>query len=95
MSARQARAGSPARFALPPSLPPRGLTRKQAAEYISVSTTFFDRLVAEKVMPEPIRLGRRNIWDRTQLDLAFNRLQPHSAGSPFDDVDHNPWDEAV
>lgn len=95
MNTRQAKVGPATRSALPLSLPPRGLTREQAAEYISVSPSFFDGLVANGIMPSPVRLGRRNIWDRAQLDLAFNRLQPHSADPALDGDGINPWDEPV
>ena len=35
------------RSALPPSLPPRGLSRVQAAEYIGVSPSLFDEMVRD------------------------------------------------
>ena len=56
---------------LPPNLPPRGLSREEAARYIGVGTTKFDELVQAKLMPGPKRLGSRVIWDRNQLDTAF------------------------
>jgi hypothetical protein len=42
VSAQQRRRGT----ALPVSLPPRGLSRAQAAEYVGVSPSTFDKLVA-------------------------------------------------
>lgn len=54
--------------------PPRGLSREEAARYIGVGTTKFDELVADRKMPQPKRLGGRVIWDRIQLDMAFNDL---------------------
>jgi predicted DNA-binding transcriptional regulator AlpA len=59
---------------LPHSLPPRGLSREQAAACVGVSPTFFDQLVAERLMPSPKRIGRRCLWDRIQLDAAFAAL---------------------
>ena len=59
---------------LPPSLPPRGLSRVQSAAYIGVSTTLFDELVKDGRMPQPIRLNSRLVWDRLQLDDAFAAL---------------------
>jgi excisionase family DNA binding protein len=59
---------------LPLSLPPRGLSRVEAAQYIGVSPTTFDQMVADGRMPKPKRIGRRAIWDRQQLDLAFFAL---------------------
>lgn len=56
---------------LPLSLPPRGLRRAEAAAYIGVSTTLFDWMMGEGLMPKPKRVGGRVIWDRLQLDEAF------------------------
>lgn len=53
---------------------PRGLSRIEAARYIGVSPTTFDRLVAEGTMPTPKEIGARRIYDRTQLDRAFDAL---------------------
>jgi predicted DNA-binding transcriptional regulator AlpA len=41
---------------LPPSLPPRGLSRVYAAAYIGVSPSKFDEMVADKRMPVRSRL---------------------------------------
>lgn len=54
--------------------PRRGLNREEAATYIGVSPSFFDGLVKEGIMPRPIRLKGRVIWDRHQLDEAFEDL---------------------
>ena len=54
--------------------PPRGLSREEAARYIGVSATTFDRLIAEGRMPKPLRVGKRTIWDRVKLGLAFSAL---------------------
>lgn len=51
--------------------PKRGLTRNEAAHYIGVSPTTFDRLVQQKIMPKPIRAFARAIWDLKALDDAF------------------------
>lgn len=59
---------------LPLSLPPRGLRREQAAEYIGVSVSLFDKLVAEGRMPPPKMIGARKVWDRVALDQAFFEL---------------------
>jgi predicted DNA-binding transcriptional regulator AlpA len=59
---------------LPASLPPRGLSRIEAAAYVGVGPTLFDELVADRRMPRPKRVGRRVIWDRVALDAAFVAL---------------------
>jgi predicted DNA-binding transcriptional regulator AlpA len=71
---------------LPQSLPPRGLSRSEAAAYVGVSPTLFDRLVADGRMPRPKRIAARTVWDRRALDLAFTEIPDGS------DVD-NPWDD--
>jgi len=59
---------------LPRSLPPRGLSRVQAAEYVGISPTKFDELVKDGRMPLPKRIDARAVWDRVQLDNAFAAL---------------------
>ncbi|TGN86699.1 hypothetical protein EOW77_0019010 [Bradyrhizobium yuanmingense] len=76
---KSARRGS----TLPPSLPPRGLSRVQAAEWVGVSPSTFDKMVADRQMPRPKRIGGRVIWDLKQLDCAFTAL---------DDEGENEWD---
>ena len=72
---------------LPPTLPPRGLSRTEAAAYIGVSPTLFDHLVRDRRMPPPKRINARTVWDRKKLDWAFE-LIPDG-----DHCDHNPWDD--
>ncbi len=63
----------------------RGLNRVEAAGYIGLSPTGFDRLVHEKQMPRPKHVGGRRIWDLRALGLAFDALDAR-------DADANPWD---
>jgi predicted DNA-binding transcriptional regulator AlpA len=53
---------------------PRGLSRDDAATYIGVGASLFDRLVDDGRMPKGARLDGRIIWDRRQLDRALDRL---------------------
>jgi predicted DNA-binding transcriptional regulator AlpA len=41
------------------SLPPRGLSRVQAAAYVGISPTLFDEMVADGRMPKPVRINAR------------------------------------
>ena len=52
-------------------LPPRGVNREESAEYIGVSPSKFDQLVADGRMPQPRVIDARIVWDRHELDLAF------------------------
>jgi excisionase family DNA binding protein len=60
------------------SLPPIGIDRVQAAEYVGIDVTLFDRLVAEGRMPEPRTIYGRLIWDATEIARAFRQF-PHRA----------------
>lgn len=62
---------------------PRGLQREYAARYVGISPTKFDELVTAHRMPQPRRIDGRKVWDRLELDEAFDAL-PHEA-------DENPW----
>lgn len=64
---------------LPQSLPPRGLSRAQAAAYIGVSPSLFDVMVDDGRMPKPTRINARAVWDRIKIDEAFAAL-PHDEG---------------
>ena len=68
---------------LPLSLPPRGLSRVQAAAYIGVSPSTFDKMVADGTMPPPKKMRGRVVWDRKRVDCSFDA---------FDDGGENPWD---
>lgn len=63
---------------------PRGLQREVAARYVGISATKFDELVAAGRMPQPRMIDRRRVWDRIELDEAFEAL-PHVE-------EENPWD---
>jgi predicted DNA-binding transcriptional regulator AlpA len=62
--------------------PRRGLSRPEAARYIGVSPTLFDRAVAEGKMPKPFRLYGRVLWDIRKLDEAITGLDTED---PTDD----------
>jgi hypothetical protein len=52
-----------------------------AAVYLSISPSFFRKLVEAKVMPRPRIIGARRIWDVEELDLAFKALpREHGEG---------------
>jgi predicted DNA-binding transcriptional regulator AlpA len=74
--------------ALPPNLPPRGLSREAAAQYVGVSAGKFDELVGDGRMPKAVQLDGRKVWDRRALDRAFDQL----AGS---EAERNDWDDVA
>ncbi|MBN8976160.1 MAG: AlpA family phage regulatory protein [Rhizobiales bacterium] len=78
--------------ALPPSLPPRLLTREAAAAYASVSGGTFDKMVADGTMPKPRKIsGTRIGWDVRELDAAIDAL-PHRDGDV--DATNKGWEDA-
>lgn len=56
------------------ALMPRGLNREQAAEYVGVGATLFDRMVRDGRMPKCKPIDGRRVWDRKQLDAALDAL---------------------
>ena len=71
---------------LPPSLPPRGLSRVEAAQYIGVSPSLFDQMVEDGRMPKPKPINARKVWDRLRLDQAFELL-PDTGGDGGNELD--------
>ena len=69
---------------------PRGLGREAAAYYVGIGTTLFDLLVVEGRVPKPKPINSRKVWDRQELDIAFNKLPngdlPDDEANPFDGV---------
>lgn len=57
----------------------RGLSEIEAAIYLSLSPSFFRRLVDQGLMPRPRVAGGRRIWDVEELDIAFKAL-PREGG---------------
>lgn len=71
----------------------RGLDENEAAVYLSLSPSFFRKLVEEKRMPRPRLAGGRRIWDVEELDLAFRNL-PREGGDAeaiFTSGDGDSW----
>lgn len=79
---------------LPDSLPPIGISRDQAAAFVGIGESLFDRMVAAGKMPEPRMIAGRLVWDVEEVVKAFRAL-PHRSepvptldGSP---AGVNPW----
>jgi len=64
--------------------------RMQAAAWVNVSASTFDRMVEDGRMPRPRQIGRRLVWDLRELNEKFDAL-PH-AGEDFSGESENPWD---
>ena len=68
----------------------RMLNRAEAAAYSGVSPSTFDRMIADRLMPGPIRIYSRTLWDVRALDSAIDALPDNDWG---DEV--NEWDEVL
>ncbi len=104
--ATSARAGPPAaplvgKRAGGAILPPRFLSRRQAAELAGIGTGTFDALIEAGFMPAAVAIPghRRKVWDRHALDAAMSRLSGHdpaAAVAPPTALDEpNEWDEVL
>ncbi|MBL0934868.1 MAG: hypothetical protein IBJ07_08965 [Rhizobiaceae bacterium] len=76
--------------ALPYNLPPRGLSRTEAAAYVGISPSLFDVLVGDGRMPKPKRINSRTVWDIRRIDKAFDAL-PEDAENPDEWVFGDEW----
>jgi hypothetical protein len=56
----------------PPAIPPRGLSRTQAAAYVGLSPSAFDAARRAGIYPNPTLPGGR--YDRQLLDEVMSRL---------------------
>jgi excisionase family DNA binding protein len=73
----------------------RGLSEIEAATYISVSPSFFRRLVGDGRMPRPRLAGSRRIWDIDEIDAAFRDLPREGEdGEPVEEaINENSWSD--
>jgi predicted DNA-binding transcriptional regulator AlpA len=58
----------------PPEAVPRWLSRECAAFYCGMSSTHFDALVRDGVLPQPRQLGRLTRYDRLELDATMAKI---------------------
>jgi predicted DNA-binding transcriptional regulator AlpA len=59
------------------------LSREEAADYVNLAPSTFDRLVAKGLMPRAKRFHsdiRRRAWDRFALDRAIDLLPDEEGG---------------
>ena len=80
----------PRQVALPPTLPPRLITREAAAAYLCVSPNKFDEMVRDGRAPRPRRIDRRKVWIVQELDMAADALPVDgsaAADRSWEDID--------
>lgn len=66
---------------------PIGMNRVQAADHIGVSTTLFEEMVKDGRMPKPKRANTKPLWNRIEIERAFEDLPEPEEKDPTD-----PWD---
>lgn len=68
--------------------PPRGLRSARAAAYLGMSESSFLSLVDEGRLPKPKKVRGMMIWDRLELDAAFETLehQPKKQRNTMDEL---------
>lgn len=67
------------------TVPPRGLSRVDAAAYCGLSRDGFDEWVKRGIVPGPISRTQR--WDRKAIDLALDR----ASGLESDQKENDPF----
>ena len=65
---------------------PQGLSRSCAAEYVDCSPRKFDQMILDGLMPAPRLIGTKKIWDRVELDEAFEELPREVEGDEWDEL---------
>lgn len=83
------RTGAAKTSPLPSNLQPRGLSREQAAAYLGISPSLFDRLVKGGDLPQAVTLGGRKVWDVRRLDSVFGPR------SDLERAADDPWENAA
>lgn len=68
-----------------------GIGRKEAADIFGVSPSHFDKLVRSGVAPQPMRLSRRKVWHRVEVENAFDAIFGMSKSS----TSANSWDDIL
>lgn len=77
--------------ALPPPTA-RLLSRAEAAAYAGVSPSTFDKMMLDGLMPGPVRVYARTLWDVRALDAAIDDLSNPEPMAEGDNPETNEWD---
>lgn len=85
---------TPARHRVLPPPTARLLSRPEAAAYAGVAATFFDRMIREGLLPGPVRVYGRVLWDVRAMDAAIDCLPRDGLSTEGGDTG-NSWDEVL
>lgn len=50
----------------------RLMNLEETCQYLSISAPTLRRMVAQKLLPKPIRIGRAVRWDKKQIDAQLD-----------------------
>ena len=73
---------------IPPGCEPFSVSREEGADMWGVGTTKWDELVADGIVPRPMKIGTRTVWDLGSLKRAWKRFADEN-GAPDE---CNPWE---
>jgi hypothetical protein len=68
---------------------PRGLRRVDAARYLGISPSHFDKQVRAGTIPKPQERFGVTIWDRAALDALFDGVPEAYTDNEWDSVLHH------
>lgn len=66
-----------------PKIEPRLLGKREVATYLGISLSTVIRWHKSGELPAPIRLGKRILWDRHQLDLMIDAIRDRLSKRPI------------
>lgn len=68
----------------------RMLSRVEAAAYCGVSPSTLDKMLKDGLIPSPLKVYARNLFDRHKLDAALNALSGDACVTV--EAEKNDWD---
>lgn len=74
----------------PRAIAKRMLSRAEAAAYCGVSPSTFDKMVKDGLIPSPLKIYARNLFDLHKLDAALNALSGDAC--VIAEAANNDWD---
>lgn len=66
-----------------PKIEPRLLGKREVAVYLGISLSTVIRWHKSGELPAPIKLGKRILWDRQQLDLMIEAIRDRLSKKPI------------
>lgn len=66
-----------------PKIEPRLLGKREVAVYLGISLSTVIRWHKSGELPAPIKLGKRILWDRHQLDLMIEAIRDRLSKRPI------------